>query len=78
MIAAGPAIWDAVSAPKSHPEPMIEPTPANSSPSRPTSRRSPRSSATTWVGLPAPGPSAVAAAPARPWALRFRPRVAPV
>ena len=56
---------------------MIEPTPANESPSRPTSRRSPRSSATTWVGLPAAGPLAVAAAPARPWFLRFRPRVSP-
>jgi hypothetical protein len=36
MIAAGPASWEASSAPNSQPEPMIEPTPANSSPVRPT------------------------------------------
>ena len=36
MIAAGPAAVDAFSAPNSQPEPMIEPTPANSSP---TTRR---------------------------------------
>ena len=41
-IAAGPASCaDASSAPNSQPEPMIEPTPANSSPVRPTWRFSP-------------------------------------
>ncbi len=38
-IADGPASWDAVSAPNSHPEPMIEPTLANSRPMTPMSRR---------------------------------------
>jgi len=38
--AAGPAIVDALSAPKSQPDPMIEPTDVNSSPTTPISRRS--------------------------------------
>ena len=38
--AAGPAIVDALSAPKSQPGPMIEPTDVNSSPTTPISRRS--------------------------------------
>src|SRR4051794_14831296 len=38
--AAGPAIVDALSAPKSHPEPMIEPTDVKRSPTNPMSRRS--------------------------------------
>src|SRR6185436_1237194 len=37
--AAGPAIVDALSAPKSQPEPIIEPTDVNSSPTTPISRR---------------------------------------
>jgi hypothetical protein len=41
MIAAGPAIVEAVSAPNSQLEPMIDPTLANSRPMRPTSRRMP-------------------------------------
>src|SRR6476659_7037917 len=40
MSAAGPAAVDASSAPKSQPEPMIEPTLANSSPTTPTWRLS--------------------------------------
>ena len=36
MIAAGPAAAEASSAPKSQPEPMIEPTLANSRPITPT------------------------------------------
>src|SRR5262245_34856834 len=39
MMAAGPATMAAFIAPKSQPEPMIEPTLANSRPIRPTSRR---------------------------------------
>src|SRR5258708_3275040 len=41
---AGPATSEAFSAPNSQPDPMIEPTDANSSPTRPTSRRSLRPS----------------------------------
>src|ERR1700730_8272764 len=37
---AGPAMSDALSAPNNQPEPMIEPTEANRSPTIPTSRRS--------------------------------------
>jgi hypothetical protein len=40
MIAAGPAICVAVSAPSSQPEPITEPTDVNVRPVRPTSRRS--------------------------------------
>ena len=40
MIAAGPAATAAFRAPKSQPEPMIEPTLANSSPTTPTWRLS--------------------------------------
>ena len=40
-IATGPAMWVALNAPNSHPEPMIEPTPAKSRPTGPTCRRSP-------------------------------------
>lgn len=36
MTDAGPAACEAFMAPKSQPEPMIEPTLANSSPMRPT------------------------------------------
>ena len=39
MIAAGPASTDALSAPKSHPDPMIDPTLAKSRPVTPTCRR---------------------------------------
>src|SRR5699024_6740013 len=42
-IAAGPAMLAASKAPKSHPEPMIEPTPVKSSPVLPISRLSPLS-----------------------------------
>jgi hypothetical protein len=38
-IAAGPAITEALSAPKSQPDPMIDPTLANNRPIRPMSRR---------------------------------------
>jgi hypothetical protein len=38
--AAGPATFDAANAPNSQPDPMIEPTEVNSSPTLPTSRRS--------------------------------------
>src|SRR6185312_17092520 len=38
--AAGPAIFEALSAPNSQPDPMIEPTEVNSSPTTPISRRS--------------------------------------
>jgi hypothetical protein len=37
-MAAGPAVWAAFIAPNSQPDPMIEPTLANSSPIKPTSR----------------------------------------
>ena len=47
-IAAGPASCEASSAPKSQPEPMIEPTPANSSPVRPMWRFSPLVSSSGW------------------------------
>ncbi len=40
-IAAGPAMAEALKAPKSQPEPMMEPIAANSSPMGPTSRFSP-------------------------------------
>ncbi len=40
MTAAGPATITAFLAPKSQPEPMIDPTEAQSSPISPTSRRS--------------------------------------
>ncbi len=40
-IAMGPAMWVALNAPNSQPEPMIEPTPANSRPTGPTCRRRP-------------------------------------
>ena len=40
MMAAGPAAWEALSAPKSQPDPMIEPTLAKSSPTTPTWRLS--------------------------------------
>jgi hypothetical protein len=48
MIADGPAIEAAVSAPNSHPEPMIDPSYAHSRPRNPTPRSipSPSSSAT--------------------------------
>ena len=52
-IEAGPASFEAVSAPNSQPEPMIDPTPANSRPTRPTSRRIPRSSTATARRSPA-------------------------
>jgi hypothetical protein len=41
MIAAGPAVASAPWAPKSHPEPMIEPHETQSSPMNPISRRRP-------------------------------------
>jgi hypothetical protein len=41
MIAAGPAVASAPCAPKSHPEPMIEPPDAHRRPMNPISRRSP-------------------------------------
>jgi hypothetical protein len=37
--AAGPAIFEALSAPNSQPEPMIEPTEVNNRPTTPISRR---------------------------------------
>lgn len=40
MMAAGPAATEALRAPKSHPEPMMEPTLAKSSPTTPTWRLS--------------------------------------
>lgn len=46
-IAAGPAIWEAYSAPNNQPEPMIAPTPVNSRLVLPTSRHSPVSSRTS-------------------------------
>src|SRR6478672_918839 len=51
MIAAGPAAVDASSAPKSQPEPMIEPTLANSSPTTPTCLLSWGSSVRTAVAV---------------------------
>jgi hypothetical protein len=41
MIAAGPALASAPCAPKSHPEPMIEPVEAHRRPMNPISRRRP-------------------------------------
>ena len=41
MIAEGPATVAAVSAPNSHPEPMIDPSDAHSSPRNPTPRSIP-------------------------------------
>ena len=38
MIAAGPATLEAVSAPSSQPDPIIDPTEANMRPTRPTRR----------------------------------------
>jgi hypothetical protein len=40
-IATGPAMWVALNAPNNHPDPMIEPTPANSRPTGPTCLRRP-------------------------------------
>ena len=40
MMAAGPAAWEAFRAPKSQPEPMMEPTLAKRSPTTPTWRLS--------------------------------------
>lgn len=52
-IAAGPAMLAASKAPKSHPEPMIDPTPVKSRPVLPISRLSPLSWTTvTLVGEP--------------------------
>src|SRR5436190_2828707 len=42
MRAAGPAKVEAVSAPNSHPDPMMDPTDVKRSPTNPTSRRSRR------------------------------------
>lgn len=49
MTAAGPAAVTALLAPKSQPEPMIEPTEAHMRPTRPTWRLSDR-----WVVAPVP------------------------
>jgi hypothetical protein len=51
-IAAGPAIVDALSAPNSQPEPMIDPTPAKSSAVRPMCRCRPLVSS-SWLNASA-------------------------
>jgi hypothetical protein len=43
MMLAGPAVAEALKAPKSQPEPMIDPTLANSNPTTPTWRLRPGS-----------------------------------
>src|SRR5690349_4603307 len=60
MIAAGPATSDAPSAPNSQPEPMIDPTEVNNSPTKPMSRRSRGSTA---AALPAPSAAKPASLP---------------
>src|SRR5438874_13299631 len=61
--AAGPAMREALSAPNNQPEPMIEPTDVNRSPTIPTSRRSFRAAA---GDLPTVGEAVVIASPPSP------------
>src|SRR5579872_4708497 len=52
MVAAGPAFRSALRAPKSHPDPMIEPSDAHSSPTNPMSRRRDLDPVgTVWMGV---------------------------
>ena len=52
MIADGPAIEAAVSAPNSHPDPMIEPSEAHRRPRKPTPRCIPSASSCASFALP--------------------------
>src|SRR5207244_646328 len=68
---AGPAIKEALSAPNSQPEPMIEPTEAKRRPTSPTSRRSLRASA---GAAPMVGEAVVIPSPFRAGGIRQVPR----
>src|ERR1700754_1028714 len=69
MIAAGPAISDAPSAPNNQPEPMIDPTDVNISPTKPISRRS-RGSTLAAPVVPSPANSASLPRPAQKYLAR--------